>query len=121
GGRRKGTGSAGTGGGGRILICRPTTAGDETACAGKIVKRLGAQAFRRPLTDADFKGLMRFFEEGRTERNFESGVASAIEAMLASPQFVFRLEPAASHESTRTTAARTGAKTAAAKSTGVER
>ncbi len=81
----------------KIFSCRPTAPGEEFACASQIVKRLGAQAFRRPLTDSDFKGLMRFYEEGRTERNFEYGIASAIEAMLASPQFVFRLEPAASH------------------------
>jgi len=79
----------------KIFTCRPTAAGEETACAAQIVRRLGTQAFRRPLTDSDFKGLMRFYEEGRTDRNFEYGVASAIEAMLASPQFVFRLEPAA--------------------------
>ena len=77
----------------KIFVCRPTSPGEETACASQIVRRLGGQAFRRPLTDADFKGLMRFYEEGRSERNFEYGVASAIEAMLASPQFVFRLEP----------------------------
>jgi mono/diheme cytochrome c family protein len=82
----------------RIFSCRPTGPGEESACAAQIVKRLGGQAFRRPLGDGDFKGLMRFYEEGRTERNFEYGVASAIEAILASPQFVFRLEPAASHE-----------------------
>src|SRR5262245_35551874 len=77
----------------KIFSCRPTAPSEETACASQIVRRLGGQAFRRPLTDADFKGLMRFYEEGWSERNFEYGVASAIEAMLASPQFVFRLEP----------------------------
>ncbi len=77
----------------KIFSCRPTGAGDEIACAGRIVRQLGTQAFRRPLTDSDFKGLMRFYDEGRVERNFEYGIASAIEAILASPQFVFRLEP----------------------------
>ncbi len=77
----------------KIFSCRPTGPSDEIACASKIIRQLGTQAFRRPLTDSDFKGLMRFFDEGRVERNFEYGIASAIEAMLASPQFVFRLEP----------------------------
>jgi cytochrome c553 len=85
----------------RIFSCRPTAAGDETACASQIVRRLGGQAFRRPLTDADFKGLMRFYEEGRTQKNFEYGVATAIEAMLVSPQFVFRLEPVSSRSAER--------------------
>ncbi len=48
----------------KIFVCRPTSPGEETACASQIVRRLGGQAFRRPLTDADFKGLMRFYEEG---------------------------------------------------------
>jgi len=77
----------------KIFICRPTAQSDESACAGRIIRQLGAQAFRRPLADSEFKGLMRFYDEGRVERNFEYGVASAIEAILASPQFVFRLEP----------------------------
>jgi len=83
----------------KIFSCRPTGAGDEIACAGKIVRQLGTQAFRRPLTDSDFKGLMRFYDEGRVERNFEYGIASAIEAILASPQFVFRLESASARSS----------------------
>src|SRR5262245_56886093 len=52
----------------KIFTCRPImrsagsrAAADEHACAGQIVKRLGTQAFRRPLTDSDFKGLMRFY------------------------------------------------------------
>jgi cytochrome c553 len=97
----------------KIFVCRPTAPGEETACASQIVRRLGSQAFRRPLTDADFKGLMRFYEEGRTERNFEYGVASVIEAMLASPQFVFRLEPSSAQV--------TGSRASARQAPGVER
>jgi mono/diheme cytochrome c family protein len=99
----------------RIFSCRPTTPAEELPCAQQIVKRLGAQAFRRPLTDGDFKGLMRFYDEGRVERNFEYGVASAIEAILASPQFVFRLEPASSQLERRARGAR-GENTASAAS-----
>jgi hypothetical protein len=85
----------------KIFSCRPIAPGEETVCASQIVRRLGGQAFRRPLTDADFKGLMRFYEEGYTQKNFEYGVASAIEAMLVSPQFVFRLEPVSSRSAER--------------------
>src|SRR5262245_50358459 len=38
---------------------------------------------------------MTFYADGRKERDFEAGVAAAIEALLVSPQFVFRLEGAA--------------------------
>jgi cytochrome c551/c552 len=75
-----------------IFTCRPTTRAEEAPCAAEIVKRLATQAFRRPLSERDFAGLMRFYEEGRAERDFESGIASALEAILASPQFLFRVE-----------------------------
>ena len=35
---------------------------------------------------------MTFYADGRKERDFESGIAAALEAILASPQFVFRVE-----------------------------
>ncbi len=76
----------------RIFTCRPTMAADETACATAIVRGLATGAFRRPPTDREVGRLMRFFDAGRQGRNFEAGVAKAVEAILASPQFLFRLE-----------------------------
>ena len=76
----------------RVFTCRPTMAADETACATAIVRGLATGAFRRPPTDREVARLMRFFDAGRQGRNFEAGVAKAIEAILASPQFLFRLE-----------------------------
>jgi hypothetical protein len=98
----------------KIFTCRPVLRGpqdrgaanEETVCATEIVKRLGAQAFRRPLADGEIKGLMRFYDEGRVERNFEYGVAAALEAILTSPQFVFRLEPAFAHARSESASAR---------------
>jgi cytochrome c551/c552 len=96
----------------RIFVCRPTTASDEQACASKIVKGLAAQAFRHPPSQRDLDTLMRFYADGRTERDFESGIAAALEAILASPQFVFRVESApARPESPRASARRVPART----------
>jgi hypothetical protein len=78
----------------RIFSCRPTSAAEEGACASAIVKRLAAQAFRRNPSPRDMDALMRFYADGRKERDFESGIAASLEAILASPQFVFRVEPA---------------------------
>ena len=78
----------------RIFACRPTTAADESACATKIVTRLASEAFRRAPGRPDLDALMRFYADGRRERDFESGIAAALEAILASPQFVFRVESA---------------------------
>jgi mono/diheme cytochrome c family protein len=78
----------------KIFVCRPTDAKGERPCAVQIVKGLAMQAFRRPVSDHDLQSLMRFYDEGRKEGDFEHGVAAAIEATLASPQFVFRVEAA---------------------------
>jgi cytochrome c553 len=89
----------------RIFTCRPTTAAEESTCASTIVTRLASQAFRHPASRRDIDALMRFYSDGRKERDFESGVASALEAILASPQFVFRVEPASARvEGTRASA-----------------
>jgi hypothetical protein len=79
----------------KIFSCRPTLPDQADACAAQIVTRLATQAFRRPVAHEDFEGLMRFYQAGRAERGFEQGIAATLEAILASPQFLFRLEPAA--------------------------
>ena len=78
----------------RIFVCRPLSAEDEQACATKIVSTLASQAYRRKLTDADVSGLLRFYNEGRKGKNFEAGVRNALQAILASPHFILRLEEA---------------------------
>jgi hypothetical protein len=77
----------------KVFTCRPTSPGDERVCASSIVKRLATDAFRRPVAAGDLAALMTFFDEAREEEGFEQGVAAALEAILASPQFLFRLEP----------------------------
>jgi hypothetical protein len=76
----------------KIFICRPTTSDEERPCAERIVSHIGGAAYRRPLVAKDVKGLMTFFDEGRKEGGFELGVRMAIEAVLASPHFIFRME-----------------------------
>ena len=76
----------------RIFTCRPTSPAEARPCAEEIVARLGRRAYRRPLTDRDRDALMRFYDEGAQEGGFELGVRSALQAMLASPHFIFRIE-----------------------------
>ena len=76
----------------RIFSCRPTTASEEPTCARSILQRLGSAAYRRPMTTTEVDGLLPFFETGAASGGFEAGVRSALEAVLASPKFVFRLE-----------------------------
>jgi cytochrome c551/c552 len=76
----------------RIFVCRPAVKNEETACAKQILAKLARRAFRRPVTDSDLNPLLAFYESGRRERDFDYGVQSAIEAMLVSPDFLFRVE-----------------------------
>ncbi len=76
----------------KIFTCRPTGAAEERPCARTIVTRLGGEAYRRPLAAREIDGLMKFYDTGAAKAGFEGGVRTAIEAMLASPYFIFRLE-----------------------------
>jgi mono/diheme cytochrome c family protein len=78
----------------KIFSCRPTSKTDEPVCARQIVSRLGAEAYRRPLTAAELDRLMPFYEQGAANGGFEQGVRNALETILASPHFIFRLEKA---------------------------
>jgi cytochrome c551/c552 len=78
----------------KVFSCRPTNPGEELPCARQIVKRLAGEAFRGPVPETDLAALMQLYADGRDERGFEAGIGAAIEAILASPQFLFRLEPA---------------------------
>jgi hypothetical protein len=75
----------------RIFTCRPTAPAEETACATEIVKRLAVLAYRGPVSTDDVRKLMVFYEQGRAT-DFEEGVRMALQAVLASPKFLFRLE-----------------------------
>ena len=76
----------------KIFTCRPTTVADEAACATSIVQGLASRAFRRAPTEREVTRLLAFYDTGRRDRTFEVGVTKAVEAVLASPQFLFRLE-----------------------------
>ena len=78
----------------RIFTCRPSSRAEARPCAEAIVSRLARRAYRRPLTDSDLDGLMSFYDTGANEGGFEIGVRTALEALLSSPHFVFRIEEA---------------------------
>jgi hypothetical protein len=78
----------------RIFSCRPTTGAEEGACAAAILKRLATQAYRGPVGADDFADLLRFYEQGRTGGDFESGIRLSLQGILANPRFLFRVERA---------------------------
>jgi hypothetical protein len=76
----------------RLFTCRPASPSGEEACASTILTTLARKAYRRPITDADTRGLMTFFRLGRDAGSFDSGIAMGVRRILASPDFVFRVE-----------------------------
>jgi len=76
----------------RILTCEPATAADETVCAQEIVTALATRAFRRPLPREELAPLMAFFDRGRAEGDFETGIQQALARILVDPRFLYRLE-----------------------------
>jgi hypothetical protein len=75
-----------------IFVCRPATAKEEDPCAQRILETLTRNAFRRPVTAVDVKQLLAFYRAGRAAGDFDSGIQKAVEAMLVSPDFLFRVE-----------------------------
>jgi len=76
----------------RILVCRPETPRDETACASRIFSNLSHRAFRRPPTPQDLEAPLTFYRAARKEGDFEFAIREALPAILASPKFLYRAE-----------------------------
>jgi hypothetical protein len=76
----------------KVFTCYPESAGEERACAEKISGQLAARAFRRPSNPEDVEGLMEMYRVGREEGDFETGIRTVVQAVIAKPEFVFRFE-----------------------------
>jgi hypothetical protein len=77
----------------RLFECRPAKPATEAACAKTIVTSLARRAYRRAATNEDVQELLEFYKEGRADGGgFEAGIEMAVRAVLASPEFLFRIE-----------------------------
>jgi hypothetical protein len=79
----------------KLFVCQPapkSSRSAEDACAKRIVSTLAQRAFRRPVTDADLEAPLRFYAQARAEGGFEAGIEMAARAVLASTEFLFRIE-----------------------------
>ena len=76
----------------RIFVCRPANAGEEDACAKRILATVTRRAYRRPVTDADLAAPLKFYKDARAEGGFEAGIEMALRSVLVSPEFLFRVE-----------------------------
>jgi hypothetical protein len=76
----------------RIFVCRPARIADETSCATKILSTFARRAYRRAPTNEDVQVLLGFYQAARSGRNFDEGIRAALERVLVSPDFLFRIE-----------------------------
>jgi hypothetical protein len=73
----------------KIFICDTK----DDACAHQIVESLAKRAYRRPVTAAETGNLLRFVKLAQQNGDsFDQGIRLAVEAMLVSPDFLFRIE-----------------------------
>jgi cytochrome c551/c552 len=72
----------------RIFVCHS----DDTACAKRILSTFARRAYRQSPSDADLETLLSFYQKGRNQDGFETGIQQALARILISPRFVFRIE-----------------------------
>lgn len=72
----------------RVIPCDPPHSED---CARNIIRDFVRKAFRRPVTDDEVNRLMRYVKMAEDEGDsFKRGIRLAVQAVLASPHFLFR-------------------------------
>jgi hypothetical protein len=76
----------------RVLNCVPQNAAEEKRCASEILQQLATRAYRRPAGQEDLDLLLQFYDQGRKEGDFESGIRLALQLILADPEFIYRSE-----------------------------
>ena len=76
----------------QIFICSPAHARDEEPCAREILSTLLRRAYRRPVDEFFLDQLMGVYRQERAAGTFDAGIQLALETLLSSPAFVFRIE-----------------------------
>ena len=77
----------------KIYACGHLNGHHEKSCARVIVERLAHRAYRRPVTTTEVTQLTNLVSQVQKDNgSLEDGLAVAIQAMLLSPHFLFRIE-----------------------------
>ena len=88
----------------RIVFVTPKTGSDVPRAAQAILERFASRAFRRPVNEGEVIKLTKLVELAIQKGDpFERGIQLAIQAVLISPQFLFRVELGAHRSSATTT------------------
>ncbi|MGV3591710.1 MAG: DUF1592 domain-containing protein [Gammaproteobacteria bacterium] len=76
----------------RVFSCYPQSTDEERACAERIAVDVATRAFRAPVTVAELEPVLAFYDQGRAQGDFESGIQQALSRILLDPRFLFRFE-----------------------------
>ena len=77
----------------RLFVCGHARGRHQAACARTVVADLASKAYRRPAAEREVEGLERLVALVREEGDsFEEAIRVALQAVLVSPQFLFRIE-----------------------------
>lgn len=71
-----------------LLSCDPAASG----CGQTFVEEFLTRAFRRPATQQEIKSFQDLFAQLETEYDFDTAMELTIQAVLQSPQFLYRIE-----------------------------
>ena len=70
----------------------PEILANEGGCAKTIVSTLARRAYRRPVGDTDLEPLLAMYSDARAQEGFDAGIERALNRLLVSPEFLFRVE-----------------------------
>lgn len=77
----------------KIYVCGHLDGRHVAGCGRRIVTNLARRAYRRPVSTAEVNQLLGLVGQAQEEGDsFEEGLCQAIQAMLVSPHFLFRIE-----------------------------
>ena len=76
----------------RIFTCYPQDAAEREPCATAILRTLARRAYRRPITERDIEPMLAVYREEVDTSGFDVAIAAALQRLLVSPQFIYRIE-----------------------------
>jgi hypothetical protein len=77
----------------RIFVCGHAPGKHTAACARTILTSFAGRAFRRPVTSKEVEPFLALVALARRQADsFEEGIATALEAILVAPDFLYRIE-----------------------------
>jgi hypothetical protein len=76
----------------RVFVCHPAAAAEEPGCARQVLGTVARRAFRRPVVESEMTTLLKFYQQGRKDSDFETGIQEALARILVAPAFLYRVE-----------------------------